>query len=206
MRKKALPSLRDSQLGETPLLWRGLLTMPLLRPKVSKSTRGSADNAIVQKGTKMNILTRRLGWRGVLVVLATLPVLLAGLFCLLLLAGRLADNCRPWEPRAQLFAFFVELDWEAKVEDVEELLQDDKYTLLSPQQYGPRDAGVFVIATPVEFGAGNWVLCLQFDNGTLVAKRIRIQDTARIHPSGAPNDETAHADVPCPPWLDILRE
>jgi len=154
----------------------------------------------------MKILTRKLGWRGVSLLLGILPIVLVGMYCLVPIAGRLLSNRRPWEPRAQLFAFFVELDLRAEPEYVEELIQSGRYPLLGHPQYSSRDAGVLVIATPFEWDAHNWVLYLQFDKGLLVAKRIRIQDTVRVHPSGAPDDEVAQADVPCPSWLEIRRE
>ena len=190
-------------------LWRGLLTAPLFRPKVSKSTGGSADNDSVQKGTTMSILTRKPGWREVCLVLAILLILLlAASSCLLLLTWYFWANHIPWEPRAQLFAFFVELDLGAEPEDVDVLLQSDKYTLLRREKDDPHPhyAGFVRISTPFEGWAYHWILYLQFDDGLLVAKRIRISDAGGVHPSGAPDDEVAHADVRCPSWLEIRRE
>jgi hypothetical protein len=165
----------------------------------------SADNADFREETAMKILTRKLGWLGVCVVLAILLIALVGLYYLRPFAGRFLDNLSPSQPKVELLAFWDELDWGEGLENVEEILQSGKYSQLRPQQYGPRGAGVWTIGTPSEWGAKNWVLCLQFDEGALVAKRIRIQDTARIHPRGAPDDEVSQADVPCPSWLEIWK-
>jgi hypothetical protein len=39
------------------------------------------------------------------------------------------------------------------------------------------------IHTLLEFGAGNWILGLQFKNGSLSATRVRVAD-GDFHPSG----------------------
>jgi hypothetical protein len=44
------------------------------------------------------------------------------------------------------------------------------------------------ISTPLEFGAKNWTLSLQFADGRLSATRIRMAD-GDFHPSGAPTDQ-----------------
>jgi hypothetical protein len=43
------------------------------------------------------------------------------------------------------------------------------------------------VHTPLEFGAGNWILGLQFEDGRLSATRVRVAD-GDFHPSGAPPD------------------
>ena len=151
----------------------------------------------------MKILARKLGWPGICMVLAILLIAFVGLYYLRLLAGHFLDNLPPSQPKVELLALWDELDWGEGLEDVEEILQSGKYSALRPQQDRPRGTGVWTIGTPSEWGAENWILCLQFDEGMLVAKRIRIQDTARIHPPGAPGDEVSQADVPCPSWLEI---
>jgi hypothetical protein len=112
---------------------------------------------------------------------------------------------------------FAELDWGMEVQDVQKVLQSDKYTEL---RAGPDNAiregvwpiytairkRVWPIYTPPKEVGDNWALWLQFDEGILTAKRIRIADSGNAHPIKAPDDEMAHADVPCPGWLEILSD
>ena len=110
--------------------------------------------------------------------------------------ARLLHYFYPWLPRAQVLALFAELDWGMEVQDVQEVLQSARYTEL---RAGPDNAireGVWPIYTPNELFARNWVLCLQFDEGILTAKRIRTADSGYAHPIEAFDDEMAHADVP----------
>ncbi len=154
----------------------------------------------------MSILTKRVGWRKVLALPVILLILLLIGSCLGVSGARLLHYFYPWLPRAQVLALFAELDWGMEVQDVQEVLQSDRYTEL---RAGPDNAireGVWPIYTPNELLPTKWVLCLQFDEGILTAKRIRIADSAHCHPIEAFDDEMAHADVPCPGWLEIWED
>ncbi len=154
----------------------------------------------------MSILTRRVGWRKVLALPVILLILLLIGSCLGVSGARLLHYFYPWLPRAQVLALFAELDWGMEIQDVQEVLQSDRYTEL---RAGPDNAireGVWPIYTPNELLENNWVLWLQFDEGILTAKRIRIADWGKGHPIEAFDDEMAHADVPCPGWLEIRED
>lgn len=154
----------------------------------------------------MSILTRRVGWRKVLVLPVILLILLLIGSCLGVSGARLLHYFYPWLPRAQVLALFAELDWGMEVQDVQEVLQSARYTEL---RAGPDNAireGVWPIYTPNELLPTKWVLCLQFDEGILTAKRIRTADSGYEHPIEAFDDEMAHADVPCPGWLEIWED
>ena len=48
--------------------------------------------------------------------------------------------------------------------------------------------GGFVLQTPYEFGAGNWLLLVEVEKGQVAGLRVRTSDSALVHPAGAPPD------------------
>ena len=48
-----------------------------------------------------------------------------------------------------------------------------------------------LLQTPLEWGAGNWVLRLEFDKQRLVAAKVRLHDDASIRPASGPRDKIA---------------
>jgi hypothetical protein len=52
---------------------------------------------------------------------------------------------------------------------------------------------LWLVSTPFEYTANNWLLYLEFRRGQLVALRIRTSDGPHDHPRGAPADVTMAA-------------
>lgn len=46
----------------------------------------------------------------------------------------------------------------------------------------------WIVRTPWEFGAVNWVLWIEFSGDTVAALRVRIEDSKKVRPEGAPLD------------------
>ena len=57
-------------------------------------------------------------------------------------------------------------------------------------------SGVCVLDSPLEFGARNWMLYLQFDDERLSSARIRTADSMYEHPAEAPPDIGQWREVP----------
>jgi hypothetical protein len=71
---------------------------------------------------------------------------------------------------------------------------DYNETLSDIQQYNfehlsiNTSENVVFIETPLEFGAQNWVLMIEFKDRKIVALRFRTVDNLSIRPKGAPSD------------------
>jgi hypothetical protein len=48
-------------------------------------------------------------------------------------------------------------------------------------------------AAPLEFGAGNWVVLIEFQGEHVSALRVRTADGVHHHPTGAPADKVERA-------------
>ncbi len=63
-----------------------------------------------------------------------------------------------------------------------------------PPEYFRREN--MVVRTPMEFGAHNWILLLDFSGEKVAAVAVRTDDTHVRPPDGAPPDKTAPGFVP----------
>ena len=54
----------------------------------------------------------------------------------------------------------------------------------------------WVIQTPMEVGAANWDVWLEFNTTSLTAVRIRLADSKKFWPSGAPDDKEGEGISP----------
>jgi hypothetical protein len=70
-------------------------------------------------------------------------------------------------------------------QEVRVLVKQPAFTHL--KLFGDSAHSVWWIQTPLEFGAQNWTLGLQFTDGRLTATRVRMED-GDFHPTGAPRD------------------
>ena len=86
------------------------------------------------------------------------------------------------ESRASIRAIFEDLELGQAKDAVEALVA--RY----PNLHVRSDEESLEADTPIEFGAKNWILTLQFQEGVLVEGRIRTRDSAFYHPPDAPAD------------------
>jgi hypothetical protein len=87
------------------------------------------------------------------------------------------------QAREQLLAFASSVRVGQSVESV--VSRCKRYSRLSCRVEPKGD--VFA-DTPLEFGAGNWIVWLAVRNGTVSAIRFRTPDSTRTRPKGAPPD------------------
>jgi hypothetical protein len=71
-------------------------------------------------------------------------------------------------------------------EQVQRLLDPSRYPHL---QIRRTDAHLWSAAAPLELGATNWVLYIEFENGCVSTLGIRTGDGRDDHPDGAPHDK-----------------
>jgi len=48
--------------------------------------------------------------------------------------------------------------------------------------------GEWILSTPLEFGATNWLLVIDFKNDKVASLKVRTSDSMNIKPDSAPND------------------
>ena len=89
--------------------------------------------------------------------------------------------------RAQVLALYGELHVGSTRTDLQRLMQSGRYPDLT---LDARDTQKWFAEAPYEFGAGNWVLVIEFDNGRVTALRIRTADSYEKPPPKAPPDRT----------------
>jgi hypothetical protein len=75
--------------------------------------------------------------------------------------------------------------------DVRRIFDTGKYQSLKMSEV---DGDLWLVDTPVEFGAGNWQLRLEFTDAQLNACRIRSMDSKDFRPREAPPDRIAPKD------------
>ena len=56
-------------------------------------------------------------------------------------------------------------------------------------QFAQDDDHRWLLSTPLEFGAQNWVLLVEFKGQQVSAVRVRTEDSFDHHPAGAPADK-----------------
>ena len=56
-------------------------------------------------------------------------------------------------------------------------------------RFNSDDAQTWLVSTPLEFGAQNWVLLIEFEGEHVSALRVRTADSSQNHPPEAPPDK-----------------
>jgi hypothetical protein len=88
------------------------------------------------------------------------------------------------EARSQVVAVFDAIRGGATKQEVEtEVLSGHSH--LNLVKVGPSE---WLVQTPLQFGAGNWQLWIEFDGPAVTALRVRTSDSKQIVPEGAPSD------------------
>jgi len=72
-------------------------------------------------------------------------------------------------------------------EELRRLLTEPRFQDLVLREDSPNE---WLVETPIEFGATNWVLYLDFNDSTIVEVRVRTADNENAHPREAPADKS----------------
>jgi hypothetical protein len=70
-------------------------------------------------------------------------------------------------------------------DELRRLFNESRFQGLSLEDDSPSE---WVVETPTEFGATNWVLYVEVSDSKIVTLRIRTADSRNVHPTGAPAD------------------
>ena len=87
--------------------------------------------------------------------------------------------------RGEVRALYQSLQPGMTKEEVRRVMDSGKYPNL---QFHRGDGQMWLGAAPLEFGAGNWVLMIEFQNEHVSALRVRTADGVHDHPAEAPAD------------------
>lgn len=114
------------------------------------------------------------------------------LSCVLLsvsvMTGCVGRSASSRESRTELTALFDRLDRSYSKDDVKSIVAAGKYKRLTLIEDGLGTPHVWLVTTPLELGATNWQLWLEFSGSKLRASRIRTADSKEDHPPDAPPD------------------
>jgi hypothetical protein len=90
--------------------------------------------------------------------------------------------------RAEVTALFHQISTGELIATIRERVRGRDY----PHLHVASDAdGLLIVGTPLEFGAQNWMLVVVHDEGRVVGVGIRMEDSLRLHPRNAPEDNIA---------------
>jgi hypothetical protein len=106
----------------------------------------------------------------------------------LIVLATVSTGCRSPEARGELRELFSRLESATTKADVERIYRERKYQTLKLRE---SREDLWVVETPLEFAAKNWVLYLEFSNSRLIASRIRTADSQDEQPADAPPDRIA---------------
>lgn len=96
--------------------------------------------------------------------------------------------------RKKTHEFVKTLDSNTTREKVLEYLSDSEWKKARVYE---KDS-MIIILTPMEFGAGNWIIELLFDSGKIKSVRVRTEDD--------PKFKLPPSDAPCDRFFDDLRK
>ena len=122
-------------------------------------------------------MKRALGFKWFLVALAVTIFLSAIIY---------TRGSRRDEYRAKIVAFMSEVSKHPNNEEVRRLLSESRFQGLTLSEA----SNEWVVETPVEFGAKNWVLYMEVTDSRVVALRVRTADSVKERPVGAPPDKS----------------
>ena len=90
------------------------------------------------------------------------------------------------EGRKELEAAFVRVQLGASSSEIRTLIGESEFRHLKLRQVAPNS---FLVQTPLEWGAHNWVLWIELKNDKVAALRIRFHDDKSSRPDQAPPDK-----------------
>lgn len=73
---------------------------------------------------------------------------------------------------------------------VQKLFSEGHYDYLQMQPWGASPSDTFLVSTPYERGAKNWLLYIQFKGSRVAAVRFRVYDNVKLRPIESPLDRT----------------
>lgn len=88
--------------------------------------------------------------------------------------------------RAELEAAFARVQLGASSSEIRTLIGESEFRHLKLRQV---DSNSFLVQTPLEWGARNWVLWIEVKNDKVTALRIRFHDDKNGRPDEAPPDK-----------------
>jgi hypothetical protein len=95
---------------------------------------------------------------------------------------------RKREYRAKISALTSEVrDHHADIGDLRQLLNEPRFQGLTLRQESPTE---WIVETPSEFGAKNWILYVELSDSRITTLRVRTLDSNNVRPEGAPPDKT----------------
>jgi hypothetical protein len=89
------------------------------------------------------------------------------------------------DARLQLLAFREAIERVETKDEIERVFHAGQFERLQLLKENPEQ---WVVATPLDFGASNWYLYLEFMDRRLAKVKIRLADSSEIHPRDAPGD------------------
>lgn len=90
------------------------------------------------------------------------------------------------EAREELKAAFARIQLGASSSEIQALIGESEFRHLKLRQV---DLNSFLVQSPLEFGARNWVLWIEVTNDKVTALRIRFHDDKNVRPDQAPPDK-----------------
>lgn len=103
--------------------------------------------------------------------------------------------------RAELVQFEKQLQLGETKDEVRQRYSAARLSRLKLRESVGGNHNEWVVETPLQFGAGNWLLWLEFKEGRLSAVRVREEDNTLVKPRDAPPDRalaTVVSPVPSP--------
>lgn len=94
------------------------------------------------------------------------------------------------QARKELLTFLGGLEAGMSPSSVEALFKRGQYKKLTLDKLPKGSSPRFAIATPLIWGAGNWIAYVDFERDVIVAVRVRTMDSVDDHPDTAPPDRT----------------
>lgn len=125
-------------------------------------------------------------------------IVVACLICVLLLAGVgywcwQGIHYRP-EARQEMRNLMAQIQLGDTKAQVQQKFKSGSYKVLLFRTN--RGANLWSVSTPFEFGAGNWILYLEFDKDKVIALRLRVADSITMRPREQAPPDKVHASWP----------
>jgi hypothetical protein len=115
-------------------------------------------------------------------------IFVALIFAALVAVIAYTSSERKREYRAKISALTSEVgDHHGDLGDLRQLLNEPRFQGLTLRQESPTE---WIVETPTEFGAKNWILYVELSDSRITTLRVRTLDSNNVRPEGAPPDKT----------------
>ena len=91
------------------------------------------------------------------------------------------------DARSEVLEVFSTIPGTASKEEIERIVTSGGHSHLRLVKVSPSE---WLVETPLQFGAGNWVLWIEFEGQEIRALRVRTADSKEVLPERAPPDRT----------------